>query len=356
MVQCFLSWGNYLFPKSIVLTATLAAVTLSYFPTESLAQKKPTKSKAPIAKQTKGPNACAECHKEEAKIWKKTQHFKTFRELPRSKAARDIAKRLKIKRIKSESLCLNCHFTSQQASKKKVKVIAGISCESCHGAGKKYIDLHSSYSGKTKETESEAEKKSRWKSAENNKMIRPGNIYRIAKNCFGCHIVPFEKLINVGKHPAGSSFDLVSWSQGEIRHNLWHQPDKGNREASIERRRIMYLVGLTVEIESSIRAVAVSEETNHYSVKMAHRVDQSRKKFLAAYKLIPKSPELEAISVASYEAGLKLDNRKALTQSADKIASQIQIFLTKHDGKQLGAMDALLPKKSSYVGRTEETN
>ena len=31
--------------------------------------------------------------------------------------------------------------------------VAGISCESCHGAGEDWIKLHSQYSGKTEKTE-----------------------------------------------------------------------------------------------------------------------------------------------------------------------------------------------------------
>ncbi len=60
-----------------------------------------------------GPNACAECHKQEAEAWKATHHFKTFRDMPRNEEAKRIADRMGVKRIKSESLCLNCHFTLQ---------------------------------------------------------------------------------------------------------------------------------------------------------------------------------------------------------------------------------------------------
>jgi len=49
-----------------------------------------------------GPNACAECHKQEAEAWKHTHHFKTFREMPRRKEANEIAKRMGIQRIRSE--------------------------------------------------------------------------------------------------------------------------------------------------------------------------------------------------------------------------------------------------------------
>ena len=72
-----------------------------------------------------GPNACAECHKKEAAIWQKTHHFTTFRDLPNNKDADTIATKMGVKRLKSESLCLNCHFTVQAPD----KVIAGISCK-----------------------------------------------------------------------------------------------------------------------------------------------------------------------------------------------------------------------------------
>ena len=64
-----------------------------------------------------GANACAECHKDEAAVWKGTHHFSTFRKMPRSKEARDIAGKLKIKRIKSDALCAGCHFTQKKVKK-----------------------------------------------------------------------------------------------------------------------------------------------------------------------------------------------------------------------------------------------
>ena len=87
-----------------------------------------------------GPNACVECHKKEGDIWKKSHQYSTFRDMPRSKEARAIAKKMKIKRMKSSKLCLGCHFTTRKA-KKKTKAIAGISCESCHAEGRGYIKV-----------------------------------------------------------------------------------------------------------------------------------------------------------------------------------------------------------------------
>ena len=60
-----------------------------------------------------GPNACAECHKTTAAIWRNTHHFKTFAELHRRKEASEIAKKMGLKRIKAGSLCLDCHYTSE---------------------------------------------------------------------------------------------------------------------------------------------------------------------------------------------------------------------------------------------------
>ena len=59
-----------------------------------------------------GPDACGECHESSVKAWKESHHAKTFHELPRSDESREIAKKMGIKRIKAESDCLSCHFTS----------------------------------------------------------------------------------------------------------------------------------------------------------------------------------------------------------------------------------------------------
>ena len=79
---------------------------------------------APDGAKVVGPNACAECHKQEVEAWKGTHHFKTFREMPRNAEANKIAERMGVRRIRSESLCLNCHFTVKE------EPVAGISCES----------------------------------------------------------------------------------------------------------------------------------------------------------------------------------------------------------------------------------
>ena len=297
-----------------------------------------------------GPNACAECHKEEAEVWKKTHHFTTFRDMPRSKEARAIADKLDIKRIKSQSLCLGCHFTTEK-KRKKTKPTAGISCESCHAAGKNWMKEHSEFSGKTEQTESKAEAAARWKKSEANGMIRPSAIYKLAKNCFGCHVVPREELVNKGGHPAGSAFELVSWSQGEIRHNLWYTKGKSNPPASKARQRLLYAIGLVVELETALRAISVATKRDAYAFQMAKRADAARRKLARAAKAVPSAPELAKIVRLGYSAGLKLNNKDALTKAADSIAREAQTIVAKYDGKSLAALDPLIPGADQYKGK-----
>lgn len=297
-----------------------------------------------------GPNACAECHKDETAVWKETHHFKTFNTMHRSKAARAIAKKLGLKRIKSESLCLGCHFT-QTKKRGQVRATAGISCESCHGAGKDWLKVHSEFSGnKDKSSETDAEEAARWKKSEAAGMLRPRALYDLAKNCYGCHVVPEEELVNVGEHAAGSPFELLAWSQGEIRHILWYSKGKTNDVANEDRKRMLYLVGLAVEIETALRAVAKATKSAQYSIRMAHRADKARKAMLEAAKALPDVGELRRIVEASHAAGLKLDNEAALNAAADSIAENAKALAANHDGSRFAAIDRLLPDPAKYKG------
>ena len=296
-----------------------------------------------------GPNACAECHKEETEVWKGTHHFSSFREMPRSKEARKIADKLKIKRIKSSSLCLNCHFTAK-GGRKKAKPIAGISCESCHAPAKDWIKRHSEFSGKTEATETKEDAAARWQASEARGMIRPSALYKLAKNCFSCHVVPQEKLVNRGGHPAGSAFELVSWSQGEVRHNLWRTKGKSNTIASAERRRILFVIGLIAEVETAHRSVGIASKRQVYALKMAARADAARKKLAAAAKAVPQATELGEIVRLSHSAALKLDNGKALNAAADEIAREALIVLANYDGSSFSALDSMIPAPKDYKG------
>jgi hypothetical protein len=296
-----------------------------------------------------GPNACAECHKQEAEAWKGTHHFKTFREMPRRKEANEIAERMGITRIRSESLCLGCHYTVQQKENKK-EPMAGISCESCHSAGEDWIKVHSGFSGKTEKTETKAEADARWKLAESKGMIRPASLYQLAKNCYSCHVVPQEELVNKGGHAAGSAFELVSWSLGEVRHNTWHSKGKENVPASPARKRMLYVVGLGVELETALRAVGKATVRRTYAFEMAKRADRARKQLAIAAKAAPNVPEIARMVEFGHSAGLKLNNDRHLTAAADGVGKLLATISAKYDGSTMAGLDSLIPGPDKFKG------
>jgi hypothetical protein len=304
--------------------------------------------------KTLGPNACAECHKAEAEAWQASHHFKTFREMPRRKEANEIAEKMGVQRIRSESMCLTCHYTMQEKDGKK-QPVAGISCESCHGAGEDWIKVHSGYSGKNEKTESKAEAEARWKLSESKGMIRPSSLYQLAKNCYGCHVVPQEDLVNKGGHTAGSAFELVSWSQGEVRHSTWHSKGKENVLASPARKRMLYVVGLGVELETGIRAVGRATARKLYAFEMAKRVDRARKQLDAAAKAAPNVPEIAKMVEFAYSAGLKLDNERFLAAAADGVSKQIVSITEKYDGSTMAGLDSLIPAPDKFKGTARQT-
>ena len=303
--------------------------------------------------KTMGPNACAECHKQEVEAWKGSHHFATFRKMPRDPRGKKIADRMGIRRIKSEGLCLTCHYTVQ-AQSGEPEPVAGISCESCHSAGKDWIKVHSSYSGKKAGTESKAEEAQRWRQADAKGMIRPGSLYRLAKNCFGCHVVPQEKLVNSGGHRAGSAFDLVAWSQGEVRHNTWYSKGKDNKPASTVRNRMLYLVGLGVELETSLRALAKATVRKVYAFEMAQRVSRARTRLAAAAKAAPGAPEIAALVKLGHSAALRLDNESELTTAADAVAKVVLAIAGKYDGSTLSGLDSLIPSPDKFKGKARQ--
>jgi len=296
-----------------------------------------------------GPNACAECHKQEAEAWKGSHHFKTFREMPRRKEANEIAERMGVQRIRSDGICLGCHYTVEQKDDKK-QPVAGISCESCHSAGEDWIKIHSGFSGKTERTESKAEAEARWKLAESKGMIRPSSLYRLAKNCYSCHVVPQEELVNKGGHAAGSAFELVSWSLGEVRHNTWHSKGKDNVPASAARKRMLYLVGLGVELETALRAVGKATVRRTYAFEMAKRADKARKQLAVAAKAAPNVPEIARLVEFGHAAGLKLNNDRSLTAAADGVSKLLASITTKYDGSTMAGLDSLIPGPESFKG------
>ena len=181
-------------------------------------------------------------------------------------------------------------------------------------------------------------------------MIRPRSFYLLAKNCYGCHVVPQEELVNKGGHRAGSAFELVSWSQGEVRHNTWHSKGRENVPASAARRRMLYLVGLGVELETALRAVSKATVRKTYAFEMAKRADRARKQLAAAAQAAPDVPEIAKMVELAHSAGLKLNNERALTAAADGVSKLLASITEKYEGGTMAGLDSLIPGPDKYKG------
>jgi hypothetical protein len=285
-----------------------------------------------------GAENCNECHAPMVEAWKLTHHYDTFNSMHRRPEARDISTKMGIRRIKDESLCLKCHYTDKADDDGKVTPISGISCESCHSAAKDWIKVHNV-----------KEDPDRLAKAEKLGMLRPGNYYHVAANCFTCHTVPEEKLVNVGGHKAGSDFELVSWLSGEVRHNLQKSAGKVNEEIPAERRRMLYIVGRALDLEYSLRGLAKATEDGVYSKSMIARVNAA-KGWLADITKASDLSDVKKIVAAVNDADLKFGNADALNKTADAI-SEISAGLAKsQDGTKLASVDSLLPSPDKYKG------
>lgn len=91
-------------------------------------------------------DACVRCHGREAAVWQKLAHHRSFDTLHRSPQAKAIAQRLGVTSVKRSGECVQCHYTSMHAGG-ETRLVAGVSCESCHGAAKDWIDVHGNYGG-----------------------------------------------------------------------------------------------------------------------------------------------------------------------------------------------------------------
>ena len=299
-----------------------------------------------------GPEECGECHKAEVHVWRETRHAKTFKVLMRTKKAKEIAGNMGIKRVKKAGACVSCHFTSGY-KRSRVKAITGISCESCHSPAKDWIKVHGDYGGKNvtrgQETlEHKAERLARIKEAG---MIRPGNLYRLAANCYQCHIVPNEKLVNVGTHQSGSDdFELVSWSLGEIRHKFLRTEGKKNEEVSPERQRMLYVVGKALDLEYGLRALAKATEEGTYATATTKRVQRVVDTLQAIDALIP-IPEVKEILGVTKGIDLKIGHEAALVAAAGTIAAATQQFAAARDGSRLTVLDRVIPQAEQYKGK-----
>ena len=291
---------------------------------------------APDPAKVTGPDKCKDCHERPFYAWKETHHHQTLTQLYTNKVE-EMRVKLDIPSARGE-LCRDCHFTPvNEGGKTSVFKTFGTSCESCHGAALEWADKHGN-KGQSRDQLQESFQK-----CDLLGMTRPANIYTLAANCFGCHIVADEKIVNIGGHPLGGDFELVARTQGEVRHNFSADP-KENAEAKPERKRLFFVVGRLLDLEYSLRAAAKATKEGKFATEAANRVNAA----LAHLKEVPQKPELpelkEALAAAS-SAEPKAGNSQPLLAAADKVSELAKRFAKAHDGSKLAAVDPLLPAK-----------
>jgi hypothetical protein len=295
---------------------------------------------------TIGAETCVKCHAGEVNVWKATPHARTFDELHRRPEAQAIAAKLGIQSIKHDGRCVDCHYTTQiDPSTASPHAIAGVSCESCHGAARNWIDVHHNYGGEhiTRAMETPEHRNARWTRSIELGMRNPVNVYLVAQSCLRCHTTSDEQLVNVGGHSAGSlDFEFVSWSQGTLRHNFVRSDGQRNDVSSIERLRVMFVSGMIAELESSLRGTAAATQKAAYGVTVAQRAARAVQRLQSVSTKID-SPILIDILRVMTGVQLKLNNREELTRAADAIADLGYRFAAETDGRALSTLDAFIP-------------
>lgn len=305
----------------------------------------------PLRDATKivGSDQCAKCHEKEVQQWQRTPHFATFDALHRLPEAKLIAERMGIRSIKRDGMCVQCHYTEQEQDG-KVRVVAGVSCESCHGAAKDWLASHADYGGPgvTKASESAEHRRQRLEQSIAHGMNNPHNVYLIAKQCYNCHTVPHEKLVSVGGHKAGSQdFELVGWSQGIVRHNYLRTGSSANGANSPAELRVMYIIGVLTDLEYSLRAVSVATQKANFGLASAERAARMKQRLHEIQSLVHApllQPALDAVATVE----LRLDNSAAILAAADAVGKAAYTFAEEADGNKLTAMDPLLPQPGQY--------
>lgn len=305
----------------------------------------------PRADKVGGPESCAECHIQEIEAWKLSAHFRTFNELHRRPETTAMLEKLGLGPIKREQQCMTCHYLGR-LEENEIQASGGISCESCHGAGQDWAKTHGDYgNGFNKATESAEHRIARRAQAVAAGMIVQENIYALGASCYSCHLMNDEKLTNVGGHsPSSEGFNLLTWSQGEVRHTILHTNNKDNPEATPAHRRRLFVLGVILETEYGLRAVARATEKAKFGVTLARQTDAARK-LLGKIQTLAPTPELAAIITVAQGAALRLNNAIELNQAADKISELGRKFAAQVTGEQLAGCDSLVPTAEQYRGK-----
>jgi len=190
--------------------------------------------------------------------------------------------------MKKAALCATCHYTvARKSASAKPKLIAGPSCESCHGAASEWFGIHNN---------KKIPKADRMKQASAKGMIWPTQLYDVAANCNSCHGLAqasltgdnIKAMLDAG-HPIKADFELVKYSQGAVRHRFYPPKVTENQVMTPQEMARMFVIGQAANLVS---ASAAMSKTDHASFKSVQQ-----KKISAATEI------LNSVAGAVPEAG-----------------------------------------------------
>ncbi len=346
-----LAYSTLAFSTLVLASLSLAETTTSYAATSSRSDSAAaTAAHAADPLLVVGNDACVKCHASEIQVWMRTPHAVTFDELHRRPEAKQIAAKLGYRSIKHEGRCVACHYTQHINSDGNLQVIAGVSCESCHGAAKSWLESHHDYGGEriTRFNESSKHRLQRIATSVAAGMRNPSNVYSMAQSCLRCHTTPDEELVNIGGHSAGSlDFEFVSWSQGMVRHNFLRTSGRTNEVSGPERIRVMFVAGIIAELEASLRATASATQKATYGVTAAKRAARAGARLKSVTEKVSSS-RLNQIVDVYRSVTLKLNNAAELNSAADQIARLGYEFAEQNDGASLSPLDKFIPQSDRF--------
>lgn len=294
--------------------------------------------------ETVGPQKCAECHDAEHRVWLGTAHAELYdsdEPLHERSRAQEIARNLGERLIKHDSLCLQCHFTPTVRGS-RVTAVAGVSCESCHGAADDWVNEHNTWQGRqvSRATEDAATTRARRARAAELGMRSPGDMYALLGACYRCHMVPDERLVQEGGHTSGGAFDPVE-RVDRIKHTF---VTAGSREKAAEltdaRKRQLYVLGQALELEMRLRLVAEADDAGYARRRAGPLRNVIRN--LERIRRTVDLPDVEAMLGAAKGLSLEAGNADELSHAADKVAQAAESFARGHDGSRLAELDPLL--------------
>lgn len=300
--------------------------------------------------QVVGSSECAECHEAAHEVWEGTAHQEGWRTFHRSDSAQAVLDRMGLRSAR-RGVCVDCHYT-QAEQRGRERAISGVACESCHSAAQEWLDVHNDFgqtaAGEraTGETETEEHRRTRMQRTAEMGMIRPDMPYEMIRNCYSCHTVPNEELVNTGQHIAGSDFDVLE-RLDQIRHNFSATDGDTNREAARtydpqNRNRLLFVLGQMVDLEYALRGLAQATGPGDYADSMTERARAAMDRLGSVAEAAPSASATvqEALSAAG---GVELTpGNQALTSAADGVQAAARSFADEHDGSGLAGVDAMI--------------